>query len=432
MYLQKDRNSTYYTRLPLPKTLRERDFPDSIRVSLRTKDRQEAIDKNLAMAQFLRGLIRIIPSNLSGDGLNGWLIPQLKHFQQNGYKILNSASYAAIEGAEIAIPSNKVSAKAALEQFIGSKSVESISHRTVTQLKLRVGAFVDWLEDDELNAISTRTALQYRDYLLSSDKSYKTQKDYLAAAKQFCGWCVLSEFISVNPFLNIKHGKKPVKASAASDERSRWSKEQLLKLFAYTTTRFAQNQGKHKYMDYFVPLLSLFAGLRISEACQLGVDNFLEIEGVVCMKIDHADETNPLKTANAYRTVPVHSALIRCGLLEYVAKRRETGHKLLFNYKPSGIYREWSKSVSTRFYHILKALDLGEGNVTLYGLRHTFVDELQQREVSEHIVAELVGHSKQNITFGRYGKKLNLPLLKEKIEKIPADLVGPFSEISHC
>ena len=59
----------------------------------------------------------------------------------------------------------------------------------------------------------------------------------------------------------------------------------------------------------------------------------------------------------------------------------------------------------------------------MYGLRHTFIDELQQADVAEHIVAELVGHSKQGITFGRYGKRVNLSLLREKIELFPADFV---------
>ena len=56
-------------------------------------------------------------------------------------------------------------------------------------------------------------------------------------------------------------------------------------------------------------------------------------------------------------------------------------------------------------------------------MRHTFVDELQQADVAEHIVAELVGHSKEGLTFGRYGKRVSIALLKAKIELIPADLV---------
>jgi len=56
-------------------------------------------------------------------------------------------------------------------------------------------------------------------------------------------------------------------------------------------------------------------------------------------------------------------------------------------------------------------------------MRHTFIDELQQADVAEHVVAELAGHSKNGLTFGRYGKRLGIALLREKIESIPSDLV---------
>ncbi len=42
MYLSKNASGTYYTRLPLPKVLRDRGLPFAIRTSLCTKDRQLA------------------------------------------------------------------------------------------------------------------------------------------------------------------------------------------------------------------------------------------------------------------------------------------------------------------------------------------------------------------------------------------------------
>ncbi len=46
MYLSKNASGTYYTRLPLPKSLRDRGLPFAIRTSLCTKDRQLAVDQN--------------------------------------------------------------------------------------------------------------------------------------------------------------------------------------------------------------------------------------------------------------------------------------------------------------------------------------------------------------------------------------------------
>ncbi len=141
------------------------------------------------------------------------------------------------------------------------------------------------------------------------------------------------------------------------------------------------------------------------------------------IQVDSADEGIDLKNLNAYRFVPIHSALLARGFLEYVATRKKGRKKLLFDCKPSFKYKDWSAALVNRFYrHLNHAGILGKSGPTIYSFRHTFIDELQQRDVPEHIVAEIVGHSITRITFGRYGKRVNLSLLK-KIELIPADLV---------
>ncbi|HEH9429036.1 TPA: hypothetical protein SIA32_004370, partial [Aeromonas sobria] len=84
---------------------------------------------------------------------------------------------------------------------------------------------------------------------------------------------------------------------------------------------------------------------------------------------------------------------------------------------PSGQDADWSHNLVCRFQrHLTNAGIVGKGRPTIYGMRHTFVDELQQADVAEHIVAELVGHSKEGLTFGRYGKRVSIALLKAKIE----------------
>lgn len=40
-----------------------------------------------------------------------------------------------------------------------------------------------------------------------------------------------------------------------------------------------------------------------------------------------------------------------------------------------------------------------------HSFRHNFCDNLKQWGVEESIIAELVGHSNQSITAGRYGKR---------------------------
>ncbi len=140
--------------------------------------------------------------------------------------------------------------------------------------------------------------------------------------------------------------------------------------------------------------------------------------------VEAGEEDQQLKTPNAFRTVPIHSALIGHQFLEYIEQCRSQGKKYLFDDLPSGKDNDWSHNIVCRFQrHLNEAGIVGKGRPTIYGMRHTFVDELQQADVAEHIVAELVGHSKRGLTYGRYGKRVGIALLKEKIELVPEELV---------
>ncbi len=46
------------------------------------------------------------------------------------------------------------------------------------------------------------------------------------------------------------------------------------------------------------------------------------------------------------------------------------------------------------------------------------MNTLKQLEVSEAVIAELVGHKNDSITLSRYGKRYNLPLLNKAIQSL--------------
>ena len=63
---------------------------------------------------------------------------------------------------------------------------------------------------------------------------------------------------------------------------------------------------------------------------------------------------------------------------------------------------------------------------TAYGFRHTFIDELKQKGVEESLVAQIVGHTHQSMTFGRYGKKYPMAKLSGVIENISFSILKEF------
>ncbi|WP_323883934.1 site-specific integrase [Aeromonas hydrophila] len=433
MYLSKNASGTYYTRLPLPKNLRDRGLPFAIRTSLLTKERQVAVDRNLVLAARVRTLIAATPADATTHSFHAWIRAEIDAFKAAGFTVpqyhalsvaLSSVPQTIKQPVDTSPPTSGVPLRQALTKFIESKASEGIQHKSVGQLQLRVQAFVTWAKGHMVDEITPALAQAFRNTLLRNDSiSFKTKSDYLAATKQFFRWCMILGYCSRNPFDSLTAGKKPVK-KRADEARVRWHRPQLDTLFASLRAKQSQKGKKLKPQDFWVPLLCLYAGLRPSEACQLKTRNVKQIEGIWCLVVEAGEEDQQLKTANAYRDVPLHSALIRHHFLEYVGHCRSQGSQYLFDDKPSGQDADWSHNLVCRFQrHLTNAGIVGKGRPTIYGMRHTFVDELQQADVAEHIVAELVGHSKEGLTFGRYGKRVSIALLKAKIELIPADLV---------
>ncbi|HHQ4695853.1 TPA: site-specific integrase [Aeromonas veronii] len=424
MYLSKNASGTYYTRLPLPKSLRDRGLPFAIRTSLCTKDRQLAVDRNLAVAARTRALIAATPADTTPRSFYRWIRADLDAFKAAGFAASLTPSQSIASPIESSTcPAKGIALTLALTQFLDAKSSEGIQHKSVGQLQLRINAFVTWAKGVKADQVTPTLAQEYRNILLrKSDISFKTKTDYLAALKQFFRWCVALDYCSRNPFDGLTAGKRPNKR--ADEERVRWHRPQLAQLFASLRSKQSQKGRKLKIQDWWVPLLCLYAGLRPSEACQLKTLNVKQVEGIWCLMVDAGEVDQQLKSANAYRTVPLHSALIGHQFLDYVESRRGQGQVFLFDDKPSGKDDDWAHNITCRFQrHLNDAGIVGQGRPTLYGLRHSFIDELQQADVAEHIVAELAGHSKTGITFGRYGKRVSVSLLKEKIELIPRDLV---------
>jgi integrase len=80
---------------------------------------------------------------------------------------------------------------------------------------------------------------------------------------------------------------------------------------------------------------------------------------------------------------------------------------------------DWSKTYCKQLAKLQTDISMqANQRPTSYGFRHTFIDEMKQLDISEHIVAQIVGHANPNITFSRYGKDINVAALLKDIERI--------------
>lgn len=422
MYLTRDRNGSYYTRIPLPKPLKDSGYPACLRFSLRTKDRRAASQRNLATAYVLKQLIDHHAPENGPDALLESASQRIHSLRVDHAWRLPTAP-GRHSGDVPRLPRRPRrranSMQSGLQSFLQSKSLQGVSPRSIKQLETRIGGFCRHVgPETPMDQVRTKTALAFRDELMKEGLGPKTVKDYLASCRQFYAWAALCEYTRHNPFEGVR---PPSKAGRpAHQSRQCWSANDLKTLFKLE--RFKKRKPLHRN-DFMITCILLYSGMRPSEVCQLRVEDVAEVEGRLCFRVRDDGAAQKLKNAHSRRDIPVHRELIRLGLDRWLERRRANGEAQLFDVSPTETYGEWSAAYLRRVSKDLRANQHRfEGKPELYGLRHTVIDQLKQKGVPEPVVAALAGHSERTMTFGRYGKRSRLPALAAAIDQLNFDL----------
>ncbi|KMO44300.1 hypothetical protein VQ03_03945 [Methylobacterium tarhaniae] len=180
---------------------------------------------------------------------------------------------------------------------------------------------------------------------------------------------------------------------------------------------------------FWVPLLSLWTGMRLGECCQLHVDDVTTLDGVPVILIDDAGEPGAddadkkrVKTEAGKRFVPVHPELERIGFLAFAEAMRRKGEKRLFpELKPdslgylSGPFSKWFND-KRRF---LGKLSMDVKGVSFHSFRHNYRDALREAEIGLERVRALGGWRRDSDgEEAIYGKGLKASTLYREIEKV--------------
>ncbi len=180
---------------------------------------------------------------------------------------------------------------------------------------------------------------------------------------------------------------------------------------------------------FWVPLLSLWTGMRLGECCQLHVEDVTEIEGTPVILIEASGEPGGddadrkrVKTEAGKRFVPVHPELTRMGFLSFVEGARKEGRKRLFpELKPDSL--GYHSGVFSKFFNdkrrFLGKLGIAGQGVSFHSFRHNYRDALREADISLERVRMLGGWSKESGgEEARYGKGLLARTLMAEIEKV--------------
>jgi integrase len=173
---------------------------------------------------------------------------------------------------------------------------------------------------------------------------------------------------------------------------------------------------------YWVPLLLLFTGARREEICQLTTDRIRNTEGVTYLAIDPVDDEGRLKTEESKRAIPVHDALIKLGLLDYVAGRVKDGGGLLFPLmKTNGRKQYGAKWGDWWRRYVRNTVKIIDKRISpAHSFRHLFITECRRLEFREDYERQLVGHVRgggRKDAHDEYGEHL-VPALHAAINRI--------------
>ena len=157
---------------------------------------------------------------------------------------------------------------------------------------------------------------------------------------------------------------------------------------------------------FWVPLICLYSGMRLNEACALGVADIKEQDGLPFMHVRDLLEGQNTKSEESLRKVPIHRVLLQAGFLDFVGKARATGHLRLFSDLEVNADGYVSDIPQKFFVHIVaRAVDPDydePGKLTFHFSRHTVITKLRSLNCREDISTEIVGHEKQGVHAG-YG-----------------------------
>ena len=344
-------------------------------------------------------------------------------------------------------PHQSTSISVGIHKFVGEKS--NITKKSLWEITSSLKMLIQEFGDIPLGKINREMGVKFKEDLIKLPKnknklpqykdldfhqlvglnvnekdriSTRTVNNNLGYVSSFMSWCVINGYVDINVFQGMKLKIKV----REQDERDRFTEEEIKQIFNKKNYIEYTEVEKGKWEYYWIPLISLFTGMRCNEICSLYLDNIRVIKGNHreqrwCFDIleEPSRPDKHLKTLSSRRMIPIHDTLLDLGLIEFVEilKKRQPTRQRLFQELPYG-EGSYIRNVS-RFFNqrYLPKLGLKTDKKSFHSIRHTVIDHLKQKGIDVSYINDLVGHHSGNIDLDRYGKSYNPDILYNKCVK---------------
>lgn len=325
-----------------------------------------------------------------------------------------------------------------IDQFCETKFKDGAwNKRTVPDHKNRVSTLIEIIGDKYIDTISRQDMRKFRDTLQQLPPNWRkklskagcTFEEFLAqehsekltiksinviveAISGMFTWAVNEGLLTQNPAkgLSLKD-KQPV-----IEKRDCFTDEDIKKIFFngnYVLSNF-KNPA-----HYWVPLISLYTGMRLEEVCQLHCKDIYQDDGLWVIDITEEghDGLNDkiLKTSNAKRKIPVHDYLVRIGLIQYRDESLKSGQiRLFYQLNKTEKSPKYGKQVGKSFSDLVKKYQI-EGKKSFHSLRHYFSNFFKLRDLHTDMFTEVFGHEQKNLAARQYGDRFPIKDIYEKL-----------------
>jgi integrase len=287
---------------------------------------------------------------------------------------------------------------------------------TLDEHRRRVQRFIKDRGDLPLADVTRQVA---SDFLAKLNVHNRTRNNYAMTLK-----CVFKSAGRRGRFSNREEdnpfGDQRTKTAAGSN-RVPFTDAELQTLFDALPREIEPAKHTPETALPWVALIALYSGARLEEIAQLTTADIRNegANGASVWVIDiHNGGTNKLKNETSARLVPVHSALVRAGFLDYV-KALPAGS--LF----PGLVRRESKGgkigarLGELFRKKLVALGLKRDGLCFHSFRHTVAGRLDAAGVPINDAARVLGHAVPGMSYGTYSQGgPGLIRVKDVVEKI--------------
>jgi integrase len=294
---------------------------------------------------------------------------------------------------------------------------------TVADFRSRGQKFVDHAGDLPLSAITYDVAKGFEEHVAkSAGNGHAANKARSLCYTVFEHARERRKFDGKNPF-EFRGRKHTVRS------HDKFTADDLHKLFSSPTFTGREIKPKRYGVRSALPwvaAIGLFTGMRGEEIVQLRRGDLRQEKGVWLLDITPAaNAAGKLKTVSSKRMVPVHSALIELGLLDYHKALPKTAERLFPNLPADKKDGKFWPTVSKAFVRWRKSKAVGvhrpPEKLTFHSFRHTFTKTLEDIGVSKNDADRLTGHEVEGITFGLYSGP-ELKRLAKVIEEVQFDL----------